>query len=158
VENYWQIIEFFLQVAQKFDELSIDLGKSLFDKRGHFFKDKPYVRSQILQLLKVEALILLYVIHFTIELKKTNVMFMVDSNNLVDDTEFKEEDKHDDGSIIINFRSILSSYFHNSSVEFQRKKVYVVALIGVITYITIFQVCNDVPICMMGLIIINEFP
>jgi hypothetical protein len=67
---------------------------------GHFFKDKPYVRTQILQLLKVEALILLYVIHFTIELKKTKVIFKVDSNNLVDDTEFKEEDKHEDGSII----------------------------------------------------------
>jgi hypothetical protein len=156
VENYWQIIEFFLQDAQKFDELSIDLGKSLFDKRGHFFKDKPYVRSRILQLLEVEALNLLYVIHFTIELKKTKVIFKVDSNNLVDDIEFKEEDKHEDGSIIINFRSILSSYFHNSLGEFLRKKVYVVALLGVITYNTIFQNCNDVPICMMGLII-NEF-
>jgi hypothetical protein len=143
VENYWQIIEFFLQVAQKFDELSIDLGKSLFDKRGHFFKDKPYVRSRILQLLEVEALNLLYVIHFTIELKKTKVIFKVDSNNLVDDIEFKEEDKHEDGSIIINFRSILSSYFHNSLGEFLRKKVYVVTLLGVITYNTIFQNCNE---------------
>jgi hypothetical protein len=104
----------------------------------------------------VEALNLLYVIHFTTELKKTKVIFKVDSNNLVDDKEFKEEDKHEDGSIIINFRSILSSYFHNSLGEFLRKKVYVVALLGVITYNTIFQNCNDVPICMMGLII-NEF-
>jgi hypothetical protein len=33
VANDWQIIDFFMLVAQNIDDMSIDLGKSLFDKR-----------------------------------------------------------------------------------------------------------------------------
>jgi hypothetical protein len=109
VKNYWQIIEFFLQVAQKIDELSIDLGKGLFNKRGQSFKGKSYGHSRILCLLKVEVQSLLYVIQST-----TNVILKLDSKNMIDDKEFKEEDKYESVSIILNFRSILSSYFHNS--------------------------------------------
>jgi hypothetical protein len=50
---------------------------------------------------------------------------------MMDDKEFKEENKYEYGSTILNSRSILSSY-HNSSVEFFLKKAYVVTLIGVI--------------------------
>jgi hypothetical protein len=56
---------------------------------------------------------------------------------MIDDKEFKEEDKYESVSIILNFRSILSSYFHNSSVEALKKKAYVVTLIGVITSYTV---------------------
>jgi hypothetical protein len=72
----------------------------LFDKREQFFKDKSYVHTHILQLLKVEDPNLLYVIHFTTKLKKTKVIFKVDSKNIVDNTEFKEEDKPEKESIL----------------------------------------------------------
>jgi hypothetical protein len=55
---------------------------------------------------------------------------------MIDDKEFKDEDKYEYGPIIS--MNILSSYLRNSSVEFLRKKVDIVALIEVTTYIIIF--------------------
>jgi hypothetical protein len=74
--------------------------------------------------------------------------FKLDSNNIQDGAKF------DYGLVMSNYRSILS-FLHNSSVEFSRKKVRVVAhaLIGVTTYITILHNCSKIPIYTTNMII-----
>jgi hypothetical protein len=129
--NLWQNIEFLLQVRQKLDAL-------LLEKRGHFFKVKFYCHCFILQWLEVEAPSLLYVIHWThMKMRRTKSLM-----------------QYEYGPIQLNFRSILSSYFLNSSVEFLRRKVHVGSYSS--TYITILQKCDEVPTCIMNLIT-NEF-
>jgi hypothetical protein len=132
VKNYWQIIKSFLQVAQSLDEMPINFGNSLLDKRGHFYKANCYSHSRILQWQKRKV-----------------QNFKVDSNNIQDGAKFDYY-----GLVMSNSRSILSS-FHNSSVEFSRRKVRVVAhtLVWVTTYITILQICNEIPICTTNMII-----
>jgi hypothetical protein len=75
----------------------------------------------------------------------------------VDDKKVNREHQYENGHIILNLRSILSFYFHNSSVEFLRRKVHAVAhTLGVTTSIHILQNCDEDPICITNLLI-NEF-
>jgi hypothetical protein len=71
------------------------------------------------------------------------MILKLDSKNMMDDKEIKKENKYEYGPIILNSRSILSSYTHNSSVEFLRKKTHLMALINITTYIAIFQYSDD---------------
>ena len=104
-----------------------------------------------------EALGLLAALNWVHELNLGPVEFELDSKRVVDSFHSSKRDFTEFGVIVEHCKSIFSTYYRNSSVEFVRRQTNEVAhkLAKAATLSASFQILVDIPNCIEH-ILINE--
>jgi len=133
------------------------IGICVRDSEGTFVLAKTVTYPFIVPVDVGEALGLHSAVQWLSEMQFDSVDFETDSKLTVDAFLSNRNDTSEFGSIISSCRSLFSSFFSNSRVEFVRRQANAVAhaLAREVTLLASLVVCYDIPNCIESLII-NE--
>ncbi|GAU48398.1 hypothetical protein TSUD_405430 [Trifolium subterraneum] len=135
----------------------VGIGICIRDDQGAFILAKTEWFSPKSEVHTGEALGLLAALNWVHELNLGPVEFELDSKRVVDSFHSSKRDFTEFGVIVEHCKSIFSTYYRNSSVEFVRRQANEVAhkLAKAATLSASFQILVDIPNCIEH-ILINE--